>query len=221
MTQETEAGRQWSESPKEKAGIGLFRGVPIVSILIAIVLHGMLKDGITTWMPVYMAEMFGMSSSQSILSTAVLPICSVFSTLFSSVLLYRLKNEVLIAALLFGTGTIAGISMLPTYDSYPAICVVMMMLITGCMYGINLMLISRVPGHFAGRGNVSTVSGILNAATYMGSAFSIYVFGAVAENMGWIEVVAIWGAAAMTGTLLLTLGIRKWAGFCGKQKSAS
>ncbi len=216
---ETGARRQWAASPKEKADIRLFGGVPIVSILMAIVLHGMLKDGITTWMPVYMAEMFGMSSSQSILSTAVLPICSVFSTLFSSVLLYRLKNEVLTAALLFGMGTIAGISMLPAYDSYPAICVVMMMIITGCMYGINLMLISRVPGHFAGRGNVSTVSGILNAATYMGSALSIYVFGAVAENMGWMAVVAIWGAVAMAGILFLALGIRKWAGFCAKQKS--
>lgn len=78
--------------------IGLLGGVPIVSILLAIVLHGMLKDGIT---------------------------------------------------------------MLPAYDSYPAICVVMMIIITGCMYGINLMLISRVPGHFAGRGNVSTASQIL------------------------------------------------------------
>lgn len=191
----------------------LFAGVPITAVLLSIVLHGMLKDGITTWMPVYMTEMFGMSSSRSILSTAVLPICSVCSTLLSSALLYRLKNELLTASLLFGTGAIAGISMLAFYDSRPAACVVMMMLITGCMFGVNLMLISRMPGHFAGRGNVSTVSGILNAATYVGSALSTYAFGAVAEIAGWKTVVVIWGTAALTGTLLLLSGIRKWARF--------
>lgn len=199
-----------------KAG-ALFAGVPIMAVLMSIVLHGALKDGITTWMPVYMTEMFGMSSSRSILSTAVLPICSVFSTLLSSALLRRLKNEVLAASLLFGISTFAGIFMLVVYDSRPMACVVMMMLITGSMFGVNLMLISRIPGHFAGRGNVSTVSGILNAATYAGSALSTYIFGAVAESTGWMTVVALWAASALGGTLLLLSGMRKWACFIGKE----
>lgn len=205
---------------KMKAGT-LFAGAPITVILLSIVLHGSLKDGITTWMPVYMAEMFGMSSSQSILSTAVLPICSVFSTLLSSALLYRLKNEVLTASLLFGTGAIAGISMLVVYNRHPTVCVVMMTLITGCMFGVNLMLTSRLPGHFAGRGNVSTVSGILNAATYVGSALSTYIFGAVAESTGWMTVVVLWVTAALGGTSLLLSGIRKWDCFTRAENEAA
>lgn len=199
-----------------KAG-ALFAGVPIIAVLMSIVLHGALKDGITTWMPVYMTEMFGMSSSRSILSTAVLPICSVFSTLLSSALLRKLKNEVLAASLLFGIGTFAGFFMLAVYDNRPVACVVMMMLIVGCMFGVNLMLISRIPGRFAGRGNVSTVSGILNAATYAGSALSTYIFGVVAESEGWMTVVVLWAAAALGGTLLLLSGIRKWACFSSKE----
>ncbi len=205
---------------KMKAGT-LFAGAPITVILLSIVLHGSLKDGITTWMPVYMTEMFGMSSSQSILSTAVLPICSVFSTLLSSALLYRLKNEVLTASLLFGTGAIAGISMLVVYNRHPTVCVVMMTMITGCMFGVNLMLTSRLPGHFAGRGNVSTVSGILNAATYVGSALSTYIFGAVAESTGWMTVVVLWVTAALGGTSLLLSGIRKWDCFTRAENGAA
>lgn len=204
------------EGPKTAPTAGKGFGIPVLLmalILSAIVLHGTLKDGITTWMPVYMTDMFGMSSSQSILSASVLPVCSVLSTLLSSALLYRLKNEVLTAALLFGAGTMAAIVMLPAYDKYPAVCVIMMMVITGCMYGVNLMLISRVPGHFAAYGKVSAVSGVLNAATYVGSALSTYVFGAVAEKAGWMPVVVIWGMAALGGTALLAAGVRKWAGF--------
>lgn len=215
-----EKGPERGKSPErrpEEQGTSAVRprsfGTLIFLILLAIVLHGTLKDGITTWMPIYMTEMFGMSSSQSILSAAALPVCSVLSTLLSSALLYRIKNEVLTAALLFGTGTLAGIIMIPAYASHPAVCVVMMTLITGCMYGVNLMLISRVPGHFAAYGNVSAVSGILNAATYVGSALSTYGFGAVAQRAGWMPVVMMWAAAALGGTLLLGAGARKWAEF--------
>ena len=69
-------------------------------------------------------------------------------------------------------------------------------------------------------GNVSTVSGILNAATYVGSALSTYVFGAVAESSGWMTVVVLWGAAALAGTLLLVTGIRKWARFGSGENKA-
>lgn len=195
-------------------GKGTAFGLSAALVLLSITLHGMLKDGITTWMPVYMADMFHMSSSRSILSAAILPVCSIFSTLLSSALLYRLKNEILTAALLFGTGTLAGIVMIPAYDRHPAVCILMMTVITGCMYGINLMLLSRVPGHFAAYGNISTVSGVLNAAAHVGSALSTYGFGAVAEQAGWSAVVMIWVAAALAGTLLLTAEIGKWAGFC-------
>lgn len=191
--------------------------VPFASILPAIILHGMLRDGITTWMPGYMAETFDMSTSGSILSAAVLPVCGVVSTLLSSLLLYRMKNELSAGACLFGAGALACLFMLPVYDMFPAVCILMMTLITGCMYGVNLMLISRVPGHFAEFGNVSTISGILNAATYVGSSLSTYAFGAVAERAGWQPVVAVWLAVALGGTLLLLAGMRKWGRFCRRE----
>lgn len=203
------------ESMDRKARTGgFFGGAPLVPILLAIALHGILRDGIITWMPTYMSEMFGMSTSGSILSAAALPICSVFSTLLASWLLQRLRSELATGTLLFGTGLLGGVVLLAFYNVSPAVCIGMMTLITGCMYGVNLMLISRVPGHFARLGNVSAVSGILNAATYVGSAFSASSFGAVAENAGWLQVVLAWVVCALLGTLLLLSGIRRWNAFC-------
>lgn len=206
--------RKEREDPKTASAARLFALVPFIPILLAIILHGMLKDGIITWMPGYMTETFGMSTSGSILSAAVLPVCGVVSTLLSSLLLYRMKNELSAGACLFGAGTLACLFMLPVYDLFPAVCILMMTVITGCMYGVNLMLISRVPGHFAGFGNVSTVSGVLNAATYVGSSLSTYIFGSVAERAGWQPVVAVWAAVALGGTLVLLAGKRKWRRFC-------
>ena len=105
--------------------------------------------------------------------------------------------------------------MLPFYDNAPAMCILMMTLITGCMHGVNLMLISRVPGRFTGFGKVSTVSGVLNAATYIGSSLSTYGFGAVADRAGWLTVILLWAAVGLLGAVLMLAARRKWDRFCG------
>lgn len=218
--QRTESGTEEAgQQPAGRASFSfprLFAEAPLIFILLAIVLQGTLRDGITTWMPVYMSETFGMSNSSSILSAAALPVFAVFSTLFASFLLSRIKSEVSTAALLFGAGALSGGLMLMAFDSAPAVCILMMTLITGCMHGINLMLISRVPGHFAGFGKVSTVSGILNAATYVGSSLSTYGFGAVAEGSGWKAVVGLWIAVGILGLASMLCARGKWRRFCGK-----
>ena len=211
-------GSAGQNNQKKTTFLQLFAEAPLVLILLAIILQGTLRDGMTTWMPVYMNEVFGMSSAKSILSAAALPVFGVFSTLLASMLLSRLKSEVFTAALLFGAGMAASVAMLPFYDGFPAVCILMMTLITGCMHGVNLMLISRVPGHFTGFGKVSTVSGILNAATYIGSSLSTYGFGAVADGAGWRTVILLWVGIAFLGAVLMFLARRKWGQFCGKYR---
>ncbi len=205
------------ETPKNQKSllVQIMTDAPLAVILQAIILQGTLRDGITTWMPVYLSENFGMSNASSILSAAALPIFSVFSVLFASALLGRLKSEVFTAACLFGAGAVAGVAMLAAFDSLPVVCIVMMTLITGCAHGINLMLISRVPGRFTRYGKVSSVSGLLNSATYVGSSLSTYGFGAVAEAAGWMPVVGIWVGICVAGMVLMLAAKRKWARFCG------
>nr|WP_304955359.1 MFS transporter [uncultured Acetatifactor sp.] len=201
-------------SGKKSLFLQLVGDAPLVAILLAIILQGTLRDGITTWMPVYMSEMFGMSNASSILSAAALPVFSVFSVLLASLLLERLKNEVFTAACLFVAGAAAGVVMLMVFDGLPVVCIMMMTLITGCAHGINLMLISRVPGHFTRYGKVSSVSGILNSATYVGSSLSTYGFGAVAEEAGWLPVVALWIGICLAGAALTLLVRGRWDRFC-------
>lgn len=199
----------------------LFIKASLIPILLAIILHGILRDGITTWMPAYITDTFGLSTSLSILTTSILPIFSIFSIMIASSLLQRLKNELLTAALLFACGTVSCFVLLPVYNSAPIPSVAMMTLITGSMYGINLMLISRVPRHFARFGRVATISGILNASTYIGSSLSTAASGAVSDRFGWHAVIAVWTVTALAGTLILAFTFRKWGSFCGQDGEAS
>ena len=64
-------------------------------IMIAIVLQGMLRDGVTTWMPSLIGETYNLGSSIAILTSVVLPIFSILS--FS----LTFPREKLLALLIF------------------------------------------------------------------------------------------------------------------------
>ncbi|GFI46182.1 hypothetical protein IMSAGC019_01495 [Lachnospiraceae bacterium] len=91
-----------------------------------------------------------------------------------------------------------------------------MMLATGCMYGINLMLISHLPKYFARLGMAATISGLLNAFTYVGSSLSAYCFGRVAEKSGWNGVIGIWLVFSAAGAVALFGSMGKWRKFSEK-----
>ena len=51
----------------------------MLCIMVAIILMGMLRDGVTTWMPSYIAETYNLSNAVSILTGVVLPVDGGFS----------------------------------------------------------------------------------------------------------------------------------------------
>lgn len=210
---ETKNPREELEKPGKIGLSDMFRAAPLLPVILIIALHGVLKDGITTWMPAYMADTFGTSTELSILTTAVLPVFSIISTLLASLLFYRIKDELNTAFVMFAVALVSGIFMLWTNNQYLSGCIAMMMLINGCMFGVNLMLNSRIPRYFVRYGTVSTVSGLLNAATYIGSALSSYGFGRIAEENGWEKVIGIWIGVSAGAMLLLLCSIRRWKAF--------
>ena len=78
--------------------------------------------------------------------------------------------------------------------------------LTGCMHGVNMMLICNLPARFAATGKVSLISGVLNACTYIGSALSTYVFALAAQRFGWRVPVLCWAGVCVLGAAACTLG---------------
>ena len=63
-----------------------------------------------------------------------------------------------------------------------------------------LIVTGFIPAFFRDTGNVSTISGILNACVYIGSALSTYGFASLSEHSGWNAVVLLWlGLAVACG----------------------
>ncbi len=172
-------------------------------IMAAIVMQGLLRDGITTWMPVYLSETFHLASFVSILSGVLLPVFGMVCLELTSVLNRRwFRNEMVCAGILFllGFGSAFGLAAIPSHSAAGA--VLLAAGAVGCMHGVNVILVSMVPPYFKKSNRVGTVSGLLNSCTYVGSAVSSYGIARMAQQHGWASVLWLWAAAALTGTLL-------------------
>ena len=184
--------------------------LPVVLIMLGIFAQGVLRDGVTNWMPSYMMETFGMTEENSIL-TAVIP--AIFSIVgfqvFGKLQQKLIKNEVLCACSIFGLAAASALVMF-VISGGAAVSTLLMSIIIGCMHGVNLMLITVVPKRFVKYGRVSTVSGVLNACTYIGAAASTYGFAALAETKGWNFTVGMWAAVAAVGLVICLVTSFLW-----------
>ncbi len=170
---------------------------------IAIIVCGMLRDGVTTWTPSLISESFGFSTASGILSGAVLPILGVICYM-SAAYLYskKFKNPILCAGVIFASGVLSALSLSLVLDASPVLSVISVAFLFGTMQGVNLMLIAILPSFYAKTGKVSAVSGILNSFVYLGSAVSTYGIAVLNELFGWGFTVLVWLALALLGTII-------------------
>lgn len=180
-------------------------------IMIGIILQGSLRDGVTTWMPTFIKETFGLGDEISILSGVFLPIFSMLSyslTLFIHKKLIR--NELLCAGAIFALCAAVSAVLGLVYDKSPIISVPLIAVIVACMHGANLILVCMVPAKYKKYGNVSFISGLLNSCTYIGSAISTYVIAVYSDFFGWKATVFLWVGIAATGAAICALISRPW-----------
>lgn len=175
--------------------------VLLVFTLAAIFFQGSLRDGVTTWLPTYIYESFGLSSEKSILTSAVIPIFSYISLQICAKLYNKMGRKPFKCGLtVFAVGTAAAIILAVFGGRSVILTAVMCALIVACMHGVNLVLISFLPGIYGNNENVSELSGTLNFMTYVGSAASAYGFALLSDNFGWSGTIISWVVIALLGT---------------------
>lgn len=190
--------------------------LPMMLIMLGIIFQGMLRDGVTDWVPSFLSESFNISEENAIFAAVIPAIFSMIS-FYVFDLLHRkvFKNEVFCAAVIFGGSMAFAIVLfvLQTFIQSPVISLLLVALIIACMHGINLMLISVVPKRFAKSGKVATFSGLFNSCTYIGAAIALPVFARIAEVFGWGITILSWGGVALLGLAVCLGAFPLWKKF--------
>ena len=199
------------KSASSRSTVSLVFTPIMICIMLGIILQGILRDGVTTWMPSYISETYNLGNAISILTGVILPLFSIACFQIGTHL-YRkvIKNPLSCAGVFFAAGTVSALALYLFSDANAAFSVLASAVLTGAMHGVNLMLICMIPPAFEKYGKVSTISGIINSCTYIGSAISSYGIAVLSEQMGWTFTIFVWFAIALAGTIICFACAKPW-----------
>lgn len=186
----------------------------LVPVGFAALTHGALKDGIMTWVPSYLQETFGFPAAVCVALTMAVPLVNLSGVYFAnSVNVKRLRNETDTALVFFVLcGVCIGLWLTLGQRSL-VVTLLMLAVSTTCMTAVSTMLLSILPLRFIRLGLVATITGVLNALTYAGSAVSGSGFGVISDSWGWGAVLLAWLATAAAGAALCAAGRTGWKRF--------
>ncbi len=191
--------------------VSLISGSGLITVMLAIIAQGFLRDGITDWFPNFTKETFNIPEAKSVFLTSALSIMAIVS-IYATKWIFRrfMSNEVKLSIVFFAVVIVLGIILFAFFNTSIILSVGASALMVALAHGINLLLIAYIPPRFAKTGRASTVSGVLNACTYIGSGLSTYVFALIAENIGWRFVVLCWIIISVAGCVACIFSLKKW-----------
>ena len=182
----------------------------LLAVLFPVVIHGMLKDGVTTWVPTYITETFLASPSFSILVTTVLPILNLTGAYAAKYVYGKCKeHEVKASSIFFAVATAALCGLWAGKGVSIMLTVLLFAVTTASMMAVNTLFVSMFPLRFERLGRVSTVSGFLNSVAYLGTAVSTFTIGVMVEKLGWNVTIGSW-VVLTAGALVCCVVFRKW-----------
>ena len=177
--------------------------------IVPAILHGAIKDGVTAWVPTYVCEVFGKSTSFSALVSALLPLFNLTGAYLAQYAYKKAgENTLKGSAAFFGLAALVLVFMLTAGKGNLLLTMLCFAIITSSMMAVNVLLINLLPLQFGEYGRSATVSGCLNAIAYGGSALASGMIGVLSSAYGWNATVASWLILMVLGCILCAAGRR-------------
>ena len=173
-------------SHKKKLG---WLWIPISILAVFAVFGNLVKDGLTTWVPMILKETYALPDYVSILLTMLLPILAIFGTSVAVWMHKKVKDFVMLSSLLFLVSAVCiGLVILCMPTGWFVVTLGCFGVVSCVMAGVNNIITSMVPLYWKGKVNSGLMAGVLNGFCYLGSALSSYGLGVVADIGGWDSV---------------------------------
>ena len=181
------------------------------AMLLPVLLHGGLKDGVTNWVPSMIQSNFGISPAFSAAVAMALPLVNLSGAYLSGWLNeHCTHNELKTAGFLFALASVCLLALPLAMHTSLLLAVLLLAVTTASMLGVNTMFINVIPVKAGRHGGASMLSGTLNAVTYLGAAAATWGIGAAAEGCGWNAVFLLWLVMAMLALLVSALLAGRW-----------
>lgn len=176
--------------------LSLFKNRELLKMLIPSAAHGIIKDNLNLWVPLFFTEAYNIDIASAAFYIFLIPSATFAGRLLFPAL-YRLcaKDEKLVSVIAFILCALALIPIiaykLPIWAAAACLGIVAVTISI-----INAAFLSIYPLRFSQSNNISSVTGIMDFVTYMGAAGGSALFGVLISASGYRSMLIIWLALA-------------------------
>lgn len=174
----------------------LMMGVPAV-------MHGVMKENISLWMTVFVVDKYNVDLSVSSLYILLIPVIGFIGrTLYPFALKLCGEKENTVSSLGFIVCVVSAV-LLCVDGVGMLLSVVLLSLIYTAVSMINTSILSIYPLKFLETGNVASVSGVMDFATYLGGGVASMIYGVVIASFGYVPMFVSWIVISIISVLML------------------
>lgn len=168
---------------KRKSG-GFITMVVVLSIFA--IVHNFVKDGLQTWVPSILNEMYGLPNSISIVLTLVLPFLVIFGSILAIWSNKKIKDFTILCGIFFLISLIFLILIVKFMSLVGWVPqLIFFGIVVFLMSAINNVIGNIAPLQLRDYVNAGAYAGIMNGFCYLGSASSSYGLGVIVDKSGW------------------------------------
>jgi len=192
-----------AELKEHKSFFGLLKEKKIKQLLLPAVFHGVMKDNVSLWMAVYFVQMFGIDLEESALFVLFIPVVGLIGRLLYTPC-YKLckSNEHLVSVMAFVICILSAVPLMLGFVT-PVTAAIALSLIYAAVSLVNTSMLTFFPIRFLDSGNVSSVSGIMDFATYFGAGIGSFAYGFVIKAVGYTPMFASWIIISLISIIIL------------------
>ena len=162
------------------------------SLFVAAIGAGFIRDGVQTWFPTILEDVFGMGESISTLLSLALPLVSLVGVIIGQKVTDHMKKPAISSGVsLLGTALLILIVTLTL--KYELVALVILCFAISVMF-MNIVVHNStgvLPFRMKNYIHVGFISGLLDSFIYVGSGVATYVLGALSSTLGWSDVFTI------------------------------
>ncbi len=168
---------------------------------------GIARYGLSTWIPMYFVEKFGLDITSGLLQSLTLPVGMGIGTLVVPALTDRFcpqnRLPAVIVSAIVGAAAVGGIVSLDPRIVWQRVILLVLLFIAGfCIYAISGTSWAYATD-IGGRVFSGTSSGILNFSAYVGAAVQSMLYGFLLEKTGWsmifVSIAVLCASVAVLG----------------------
>ncbi len=168
-----------------------------------------IRDGITSWVPTMLYDLYALPKTLAITLTLGLPLVGVLSNI-TVVTLEKVIKNFTVFYLMFTGGMVVCLGTLMMVYGLKNVVLTMFLFVLAAFMGagVGAIVTSHIPVYYKGYFNAGSLAGFSNGSAYVGSMFSTYTLGLVADNGGWDAVFkTLVGFACVAFAMILVLYI--------------